>query len=174
MTHLACVALAIAALKVSSAPRADAAGKPVHARLVGVRLPPLDSETVIGTWEAIDFQTLRVLRIVVNKEQDGRAALASPQVDRASLFGPVRFEVRGKTVHIFAPGIDQPNVSLDIVGSGVGLSGGGYLHATVRFKFSAPRGSADVWKKALLVQSFNGIISTIAETSQKAVDALLK
>jgi hypothetical protein len=172
MTNLVCVAVAVAGL--ISVPVADAADKTVRVRVEGVRLPPLDSDTVIGTWEAIDFRGLRVLRVVVNKEQNGRAALASPQNDRASVFGPVRFEIRGKTVHIFAPGIDEPNMSLDIVGSGVGLSGSGYLDATVRFNFSAPRGSADVWKRTLLVQSFGGVISTVSETSQKAVDALSK
>jgi hypothetical protein len=90
------------------------------------------------------------------------------------VFGPVRFEIRGKAVHIFARGIDEPNLSLDIVGTGVGLSGGGYLDATVRFNLPVPSGSADVWKKTLLVQSFGGVISTVCETSQKAVDALSK
>ena len=172
MTKRFCVALAFAGLV--SAPLADAAGKTGRVHVVGVRLPPLDSDTVIGTWEAIDLRTLRVLRIVVNKEQDGRAALASPYADGAQLFGPVRFEIRGRTVHIFAPGIDEPNLSLDIVGSGVGVSGGGHLDATVRFTLRAARGSADVWDKTLLVQSFGGVISTLSETSQKAVDALTR
>ncbi len=160
MTNLVCVAVAVAGL--ISVPVADAADKTVRVRVERVRLPSLDSETVIGTWEAIDFRSLRV---VVNKEQSWQAALASRQNDRAQVFGPVRFEIRGKTVHIFAPGIDEPNVSLDIVGSGVGVSGTGYLDANVRFNSSAPRGSADVWKKTLLVQSFGRVISTVAETS---------
>ena len=122
--------------------------------------------------EAIDFRTQRVLRLVVGKLQDGRAALSAPGVERPLIFGPVHFSIHGKNIFISAPGISEPNSSLRIRGTGVGQMGGGYIQGTVTIKLPAPRGAADVWNNVTLAMLPGGAVFAVYDEAKKAAEAL--
>jgi hypothetical protein len=140
-------------------------------KIVGVRPPPLSPQTFLrGVWEAVDLPTYRVLRIDVRDDQ-GYLALMPPYNQRASLFSIVQttFPKPGR-VTVEAVGIDEPNMKIQVTGSGSTFNGAGMIVATISITQSGHL--IDQWSNVPLLAHYGSALEDIADVARHAREAI--
>lgn len=134
--------------------------------------PPVTAETFRGVWEAVDWNTYRVIR-VDTRDQRGYLALMSPYNRNAAMFlvRSVSFPRKGHVL-LEAVGITEPSVEIKVSGDGWAFNGGGSIAASITI---TQRGrTLDQWQSAVLLARQGSALEDAAAVARRAREEIEK
>lgn len=127
---------------------------------------PLSQGNFFGVWEAVDWETLRIIRLDVQSATDGYLAVRSAHNRAASLYAIRRVEfLPAGRVRVEAQATASPAMRVRLEGEGRAANGLGLLRATVEFTTDARL--RDRWPNATFVARQGSALEDVAELSRQ-------